>query len=190
MKNFKTITIALVVALTTLTATAQDKKINTAKSTIAWVGKKVTGQHNGTISFKEGILNFKGGKVTGGNFIVDMTTLTVSDLKAGEGKEKLEGHLKADEFFGTEKFPTSKLVFKTVTPAKTAGTYTVVADLTIKGITKPVTFDLVVAKTSATAKVTIDRTKYGIEYGSKSFFEGIGDKAIYDEFDLTVNLQF
>ena len=189
MKNFKTIAIALVVALTTLTATAQDKKINAAKSSITWVGKKVTGQHSGTIGFKEGVLNFKGGKVTGGNFTVDMTTIAVTDLKAGEGKEKLEGHLKADEFFGTEKFATSKLVFKTVT-AKSAGVYTVVADLTIKGITKPVTFDLATTKNTATAKFNVDRTKYDIKYGSKSFFEGIGDKAIYDEFELSVNLQF
>ena len=94
MKNFKTIVVALVVALGTVTATAQDKTINTAKSKISWVGKKVTGQHAGTISFKEGKLNFKKGKLTGGNFTVDMSSINVTDLKAGEGKEKLEGHLK------------------------------------------------------------------------------------------------
>jgi polyisoprenoid-binding protein YceI len=189
MKNFKTIAIALVVALSTLTATAQDKKINTTKSVITWVGKKVTGQHSGTINFKDGILNFKGGKVTGGNFTVDMTSVAVTDLKAGEGKEKLEGHLKADDFFGTDKFATSKLVFKSV-KVKSANVYAVTADLTIKGITKPVTFDLTTTKNTATTKFNIDRTKYGIEYNSKSFFASIGDKAIYDEFEVTVNLQF
>ena len=114
MKNFKTIVVALVVALGTITATAQDKKINTSKSTIGWVGKKVTGEHSGVISFKDGVLNFKNGKLTGGTFTVDMTSLTVTDLKAGEGKEKLEGHLKADDFFGTAKHATANLVFKTV----------------------------------------------------------------------------
>ena len=189
MKNLKTIAIALVLAVTTMTATAQDKKINAAKSKISWVGEKLTGKHEGTISIKDGVLNFKAGKLSGGNVTVDMNSITVTDLKAGEGKEKLEGHLKAADFFGTDKFATSKIVFKSV-KAKTAGVYTVTADLTIKNITKPVTFDLTVAKNSATSTFKVDRTKYGIEYASKTFFESIGDKAIYDEFELTVNLQF
>jgi polyisoprenoid-binding protein YceI len=118
-----------------------------------------------------------------------MTSVAVTDLKAGEGKEKLEGHLKAEDFFGTDKFATSKLVFKSV-KVKSANVYAVTADLTIKGITKPVMFDLTTTKNTATTKFNVDRTKYDIKYGSKSFFEGIGDKAIYDEFEVTVNLQF
>jgi polyisoprenoid-binding protein YceI len=189
MKNFKSIAIALLVVASTLTATAQDKKINTAKSKIAWVGKKVTGQHSGTVNFKDGALTYKSNKLTGGTFTIDMNSIAVTDLKAGEGKEKLEGHLKAEDFFGTDKFATSKLVFTSV-KLKAANVYTVIANLTLKGITKPVTFDLAVAKNSATTSFNIDRTKYDIKYGSKSFFEGIGDKAIYDEFEVTVNLQF
>jgi polyisoprenoid-binding protein YceI len=189
MRNLKTIAIALVVTLSTITATAQDKKINAAKSKISWIGEKVTGQHSGTIDIKEGVLNFQGGKLTGGNVTVDMNSITVTDLKAGEGKEKLEGHLKAADFFGTDKHATSKIVFKSV-KAKSAGVYTVTADLTIKNITKPVTFDLKVGKNSATTTFKVDRTKYGIEYGSGSIFDNLGDKAIYDEFELAVNLQF
>ncbi|MFD2603797.1 YceI family protein [Flavobacterium suzhouense] len=189
MKNLKTIAIALTVALTTLTATAQDKKINTSKSKISWVGEKVTGKHEGTINVKHGVLTFKGDKLTGGNITVDMNSIQCTDLKAGEGKEKLEGHLKADDFFGTDKYPTAKIVFKSV-KAKSAGVYTVTGDLTIKKTTKPVTFDLTVAKNSATTTLKVDRTKYDIVYGSKSFFDSIGDKAIYDEFTLNVNLAF
>lgn len=189
MRNLKTIAIALVVALGTLTATAQSKKINTATSDIKWVGKKTGGEHSGVIKFKEGKLDFKSGKLTGGSFVVDMNSLTVTDLKAGEGKEKLEGHLKAEDFFGTAKHATSKLVFKSV-KAKTANVYTVTADLTIKNITKPVTFDLTVNKNNATTSFAVDRTKYDIKYKSKNFFEGLGDNFIYDEFDLTVNVQF
>jgi len=189
MRNLKTIAIALVVALTTLTATAQDKKINTSKSVISWVGKKVTGQHTGTINFKDGVLNFKKGKLTGGNFTVDMNSVTVTDLD-GKGKTNLEGHLKAEDFFGADKYPTSKLVFKSVKPTKTANVYTVVADLTIKNITKPVTFDLIVNNNSATSAFKVDRTKYDITYKSGSVFDGLGDAAIYDDFDLTVNLVF
>lgn len=188
MKNLKTIAIALLVALGTTVATAQTKKVNTEKSSITWLAKKVTGEHSGTVNLKEGNLIFKGAKLTGGNFTVDMTSLTATDL-SGDWKAKLDGHLKSEDFFGTEKFPTSTLVFKKIA-SKPNGVYTVTADLTIKGITNPVTFDITVKGNTATSKVTIDRTKYGIKYNSKSFFDSIGDKAIYDDFDLTVNLQF
>lgn len=190
MRNFKTIALALVIALGTIsTAAAQNKKIDTSKSKITWIGKKVTGSHDGTIGFKEGVLNFKNNKLAGGSFTVDMNSITVTDLKAGQGKEKLEGHLKADDFFGTDKHATSTLVLKSV-KEKTASVYAVTADLTIKGITKPVTFDLTVGKNAATTTFKVDRTKYDIKYGSGSFFDGLGDKAIYDEFELTVNLVF
>ena len=187
MKNFKTIAIALLVAFGTVNA--QTKKVDAVKSTISWLGKKVTGQHEGTINLKEGALTFKGKNVVGGDFTVDMTSMTTTDLKAGQGKEKLDGHLKSGDFFGTEKFPTATLVFKTVT-AKSTNVYSVSADLTIKGITNPVTFDLATTANSATANVKINRTKYDIKYGSGSFFDNLGDKAIYDDFDLTVNLKF
>ena len=188
MKNLKSIALALVVALATVSVSAQTKKIDAAKSSINWLGKKVTGQHNGTVNFKEGNLVFRGKKVTGGNFVVDMTSLTATDLQ-GEYQGKLNGHLKADDFFGTDKFPTATLVFKKVV-AKSATTFTVTGNLTIKGITKPITFDLATTANSATAKFNVDRTKYDIKYGSGSFFSNIGDKAINDEFELDVTLRF
>jgi polyisoprenoid-binding protein YceI len=188
MKNFKLFAAAVLMTIATI-ATAQTKKINTEKSTIAWVGKKVTGSHAGTISFKEGNLIFKGKKVAGGNFTVDMNTINVTDLKAGQGKESLEGHLKADDFFGTQSFPTATLVFKSI-GEKGNGTYSVTADLTIKNVTESVKFDLVVAKNTATTAFKIDRTKFGIKYGSGSFFDSLGDKAINDEFELNITLNF
>jgi polyisoprenoid-binding protein YceI len=188
MKNLKSIALALVVVLSTLSVTAQTKKVDTSKSSINWLAKKVTGQHNGTINIKDGALVFKGKKLVGGTFTADMTTVTATDL-TGEYLGKLNGHLKSDDFFSTAKFATSTLVFKTI-GAKGKDVYTVTADLTIKGITNPVTFDITVADNSATTKFMVDRTKYDIKYGSKSFFESIGDKAIYDEFELTVNLTF
>lgn len=189
MKNFKSIALALVVVLSTLSVTAQTKKVNTAASTINWVGKKVTGAHEGTINLKDGALVFKGKKLVGGTFVVDMTSMTVTDLKAGQGKEKLEGHLKADDFFGTDKFATATLVFKKLV-TKAPNVYTVTGDLTIKGITKPVTFDLATTANTANANVVIDRTKYKIEYNSASIFSAIGDKAINDDFTLAVALKF
>jgi len=188
MKNLKTIAIALFVAAASISVNAQTKKIDVKASTIKWVGKKVTGEHSGTVNFKEGAVVFKGKKLAGGNFTVDMTSLTSTDL-TGEYQGKLNGHLKADDFFGTDKFPTSKLVFKTIS-AKSADVYAVTADLTIKGITKPVSFDITVKGNTATTAFKVDRTKYDIKYGSGSFFDGLGDKTINDEFELAVALKF
>lgn len=187
MKNLKTIAIALLVTVSTITS-AQTKKINAEKSKINWVGKKVTGQHEGTINLKEGALVFKAEKLAGGTFTVDMPSLTATDL-TGDYLGKLNGHLKSLDFFGTDKFPTSTLVFKTIAD-KGNNVYTVTADLTIKDKKNPVTFDITIKGSSAVTTLKIDRTKYDIKYGSGSFFENLGDKTISDNFDLTVNLEF
>ena len=189
MKNFKAIALALLVVLSTLSVTAQTKKVDASVSSITWTGKKVTGQHEGSINLKDGTLVFKGKKLIGGTFNVDMNSIVVTDLKPGQGKEKLEGHLKADDFFGTNNFGTATLVFKKLI-AKTPNLYTVTGDLTIKGITKPVTFDLATTSNTATTNVTIDRTKYDIKYGSGSFFDNLGDKAIHNDFNLAIALKF
>jgi polyisoprenoid-binding protein YceI len=188
MKNLKSIALVLV-ALVTFTATAQKtKKINVAKSTINWVGKKIAGSHEGTINLKDGALIFKGKKLVGGNFTVDMTSINTTDSD-GKDKANLDGHLKSDDFFGAEKYPTSTLVFKKIAD-KGNGVYGINADLTIKGKTNAVGFEITVSGNSATADLKVDRTKYDIKYGSGSFFEGLGDKTINDEFELKVKLVF
>jgi polyisoprenoid-binding protein YceI len=188
MKNLKTIVAAVLISAAT-TISAQQKKIDTKTSTIAWVGKKVTGQHSGTINIKDGVLVFAKKKLKGGLITVDMNSINTTDLKAGEGKENLDGHLKADDFFGTTKYPTAKIDFKLIAD-NGGGKYTVTADLTIKEITKPIKFDIVVNGKTAKTNLKIDRTKYDIKYGSGSFFENLGDKTISDEFDLAVSLKF
>ena len=162
--------------------------VDVAKSTITWVGKKVTGSsHNGTTVLKSGSLNVNGKNVTGGSFVIDMTA-----IKDAEGSEKLEGHLKADDFFGTDKFPTSAFVITKVAGSGTKVNIT--GNLTIKGITKPISFPATVAvnadgTVSALAgKITVDRTKYDIKYSSSSFFGSLGDKAIDDNFEIGVKL--
>lgn len=188
MRNLKSIALALVVALGTLTATAQtSKKVDASKSKVLWLAKKVGGQHNGDIKLKEGVLIFKGKELKGGNFTVDMTSINTTDLQ-GEWKGKLDGHLKNDDFFAVEKFPTSTLVFKKI-GKKSANTYVVEADLTIKGITNSITFDIVANKGVANATLMVDRTKYDVKYGSKNF-GALADKAIDDEFELKVQLKY
>ncbi|MEQ8904366.1 YceI family protein [Ekhidna sp.] len=165
-------------------------KVNIEKSTVEWVGKKVTGQHNGVIDLKGGRLEMEDGKLVGGIFTIDMTTIEDKDL-SGEYKGKLEGHLKSDDFFGVEKYPTSTFVITKAVP-QGPGRYKVIGNITIKEKTEQIQFTANVeekeGKIYASATLTIDRSKFDVRFGSGSFFDNLGDKTIYDNFDLTVNL--
>lgn len=165
-------------------------KVNTAASKVEWTARKVTGKHNGTVNIKEGVLQIKDGILLGGSFTIDMTSIAVTDL-TGEYKGKLEGHLKSDDFFGVEKFPTAKLVI-TQANAKGDGQFEVKGNITIRDVTQPITFTTQLTpdgkKYNATTSLTIDRAKFNVKYGSGSFFEGLGDSTIYDEFDLAISL--
>ena len=188
MKNLKVIAVA-VLALSFFSFTiAKDKQVKVDESTIVWTGKKVTGQHKGSIKLESGVLEFKGNDLSGGNFVIDMTTINVTDLE-GKGKKSLEGHLKSDDFFGTEKHKKSDLKITKVSKLNDK-TYDVSGKITIKGITKTTNFTMLVDGNTATTTLIIDRTKFGIKYGSNSFFDNLKDKAIYDEFTLDVNLKF
>jgi len=189
--KLKISSIFLLVAVVSLSAFTTIKPVtytvDAAKSTITWVGKKVTGSHNGTVTLKSGTLILDGKKLVQGGFIIDMNS-----IKDADGSAKLEGHLKADDFFGVAKYPAAQFVITKVTGS--GANVTVNGDLTIKGITKPLSFPATVTvnadgTVSALAgKITVDRTKYDIRYGSKSFFDSIGDKAIDDNFELAVKL--
>ena len=169
------------------------KKVDTKNSIIKWIGYKVTGQHEGTITLRNGELNFDDtSNLIGGKFVMDMTTINTTDLEGGS-KERLDNHLKNDDFFSVKKYNTSDLVFKKVSKQKNDSkivVYLIDADLTIKGITNPTTFKINISDNSAYANLKIDRTKFEIKYGSSSFFDVLKDRAIYDEFDLQVNLKF
>ncbi|TDN88736.1 polyisoprenoid-binding protein YceI [Salegentibacter sp. 24] len=180
---------AMVMSLLSFTTlSAQEKKIDIKDSNITWEGEKVTGSHQGTIDLKDGYFLVEDGELKGGEFVMDMSSITATDLQ-GEDKGKLEGHLKSDDFFGVNTYPNSKLVITSVAK-KNDGTYGIVADLSIKDHTNEVTFDLDWEENSASTELTIDRTKYDVRYGSGSFFDNLGDKTIYDNFELDVALEF
>ena len=192
MKNsIKSLTTLVLVAFMTFSFTTLEsdkKEIKTENSKVVWKGYKVTGSHVGTITIKSGHLNFNGDKLIGGSFEIDMTSITVTDLE-GEYKGQLEGHLKSDDFFGVEKYPTASLSF-TKLKSKGKNSYKITGDITIKGKTESITFDISVYGNKANASLKIDRTKFDVRYGSTSFFDNLKDKAIYDEFDLAVDLEF
>jgi len=167
--------------------------VNTASSTIDWIGRKVVGQHNGKIKIQSGHLLTKDGVLTGGNITIDMKTITCEDLTDPDYNKKLIGHLTSADFFSVSKFPTALLnITRVLKLTNRPNEYTVTADLTIKGITKsitfPATFKAAGNSFEGNASITIDRTLWDIKYGSSSFFDGLGDKAIKNEFELNVNI--
>jgi polyisoprenoid-binding protein YceI len=166
---------------------AQTKLVaDTAKTQLLWLGEKVMGQHNGTIHLQSGWINWQDNKIVSGEFNIDM-----SSLKESERNKQLEGHLKSDDFFGVVKFPNAKLVITGSTPFD-KGTGTVSGTLTIKDVTNPIEFKATTQKKDDGvwfyANIIVDRTKYNVKYGSGTFFDNLGDKTIYDEFKLKVNL--
>jgi len=170
------------------TKAVEKKVVDTEASKITWKAYKVTGSHEGTINLASGNLDFNGTTLTGGAFVVDMTTINTTDLE-GEYKQKLDGHLHSDDFFGTATHKTASLE---ITSVKASGknAYDATAKLTIKNITKEVNFTISVYGSKATASLKVDRSEFDVRYGSGSFFDNLGDKTIYDEFDLVVDLQF
>ena len=186
MKPFKFL-LAIVATATVMSFTPKDEvyKIDTGKSKLTWIGKKVTGQHSGGINLAEGNLNVTSKKVTGGSFVIDMTSINDIDKN-----ERLVGHLKSDDFFSTEKNPKATFVITTITGNKDQ--YTIKGNLTIKGITNEVEFPATIQtmgnELTAKAKIIVDRTKFDIKFRSGNFFENLGDKAIEDNFELNVEL--
>ena len=176
--------------------TAPAYKLQSQLSTLGWEGKAVTHGHNGSMDFTDGELLVKGNALVGGTVTVNMKSLKCLDIKDAESQGKFVGHMTSDDFFGVEKFPTSTFKIVSITPikgaAKDAENATIAGDMTIKGVTQRISFPAKVGVkdgvAAASGKVTIDRTKFGLKYGSKTFFDSIGDKAIYDTFDLSFNV--
>jgi polyisoprenoid-binding protein YceI len=191
-KNVIFVVAALVAALFAFKPADTVLKFDSAASNVQWKGYKVTGSHEGTVVVQYGDLKYNdAGALTGIYVKMDMAKMVCTDLDAATGP-KLVGHLQADDFFGTTKFPTATFESTKVTARDTKGNYMVVGKLTIKDKTNEVKFYANVADKDGakvgTGKLTIDRSKFDIKYGSGSFFDGLGDKTIYDEFDITFNI--
>jgi polyisoprenoid-binding protein YceI len=161
-------------------------KIVPDQSKIEWIGKKVTGAHDGTINVKEGAIVFNDGKLIGGTVIVDTTSIKILDILDPATNAQMLGHLASDDFFSIEGFPEAVLEIVNV-----KGNH-VEADLTIKGISHRISFEISVNAGSTlvttSARVIVDRTKYGMKFRSGNFFQNLGDTLIYNDFELNVTL--
>lgn len=191
MKSRFVLTMLAVAAITLGAWAGGTVDVSENDSQIVWKAKKVGGAHEGMIDLKEANLIMEDGALTGGSFVVDMTSISCTDIEKEAMNAKLVGHLNSSDFFHTEEFPEASF---TITSVEKTGdnTYKVTGDMTIKETTAPVTFDATVSKAdgkvSATAEIEIDRTVYDVRYGSKKFFDNLGDKFIYDNFTLEVTL--
>jgi len=182
-------------------ATGQNYTVDAAASKVLWVGSKPTGTHNGTIAVNEGTVSVENGMVTAGAFTIDMNSISVDDLE-GDYKADLEKHLKGtgkegqEDFFNVGKYPTAKFEVTKVTGLAndTTGNALVYGNLTLLDVTKEVSFkaNINVAETEVTVDAPafeINRTDWGIKYGSKSFFDNLKDKFIDDAVKIAINLK-
>jgi polyisoprenoid-binding protein YceI len=165
---------------------SQNFEIVSTQSNVDWVGRKVTGAHNGTIAVKEGELILNDGKLTGGKIIVDVTSIKILDITDPATNAQFAGHLASEDFFSIDKYPEASLEITSVSGNHVEG------DLTIKGITHPVVFEMAVNVNgdilTASGKLVIDRTRYEMKFRSGNFFKNLGDTLISDDFQLNVSV--
>lgn len=208
----KKIILSLVIVASVLTACKENKKdkvevkdavkvetvattnnVDVASSEITWLGTKPTGTHNGNIMLKEGSLMTESGTLTGGEFVIDMSSINVLDIPADkEGNGKLKGHLSSPDFFDVAKYPTSKFV---ITGVEDKGDKLhVTGNLTLKETTKSITIPAMLMKegnvtTFKSETFSVDRTDFGITYSSKKFDAALKDKFINDLMEISFTVK-
>lgn len=167
-------------------------EIDTKASKVHWNGKKVTGEHTGYLSVGKGSVMVENSSVVGAKVSIDMNSIVCTDIKDEGTNQKFVGHLKSDDFFSVEKHPNVNFEITSMKQGSAAGEYNVNGKLTIKGITNDISFPAKVSVNNGLVKAVgtakLDRTKWDIRYGSGKFFEGLGDRMIYDEFEVTFDI--
>ncbi len=172
----------------TITAADATYNIKLDESSLVWTGREVsTSSHYGTINFTSGQFEIADGLISQGEFLVDMTSINVQDMTGGS-KERLEGHLRSDDFFSVESFPTAHLYISS-SEVISNGKWMVNGFLSIKDISHPVLFEMANTEDGWNANLVFDRSKYNVKFRSGTFFENLGDKLIYDDIELKINLK-
>ncbi|MDR2036690.1 MAG: YceI family protein [Bacteroidales bacterium] len=164
----------------------KEKKINVSSSRLRWKGSEPAGSHTGTIGLKEGSLHVKDNKITGGRVIIDMSTIVCEETNEELGRN-LKAHLEGGDFFDIEKYPYGEFEIKSI---KSKGDHDeITGNLTLKNVTKSVTFPAQINYTEHKVKCyssnfLIDRTAWGIHYGSANFFRHLADSFIDDHIEI------
>jgi len=186
MKTIKLI--AFFSIISTFTLLAQKFDIKPSDAILKWTAYKIGGSHNGEIKVKSGTLELSSGEIVKGNIVIDMQTITCDDIENGTYNKKLIAHLTSDDFFGVEKFPKASFAISKASKFKNGKAY-VEGNLTIKGKTESVSFEVTKQNNVYTTQLKVDRTKFDIRYGSNSFFDNLGDKAIENIFIIDIQVK-
>lgn len=192
-KHFLILSVFLISLLLFSFSLLSDKyTVSSTDSTITWQGSKVGGTHTGMILIKEGSLLTENNKIIGGNIDIDMSSIFCTDIQDRDDAQKLEGHLKSQDFFDVDKFPLASLKILNIKAIKGKNNYQVKANLTIKNITKEILFPAKIKTENnqiiADIKLTLDRTEYDVSYMSESITGKLKDKFIHNNFDLIIHL--
>jgi len=173
---------------------ADSYKVDVDSSTIQWIGRKVTGEHDGNLKILYGnvrkYLDTEQKEVIKGNIVIDMTTITNNDIESKEYQKYFVDHLNSSDFFDVAHFSKSqlKILDNIILSNESSGNMMITAEITIKGITQKVEFpakiEFIDDLATAVGTIDIDRTLFDIRYKSKSFFPEMGDYFIYDDFTL------
>ncbi|MBT5808180.1 YceI family protein [Candidatus Uhrbacteria bacterium] len=170
--------------------------LNTEEASVEWsASKKVGAEHFGTINVTTGEVVVEGGVVTGGAVVIDMSTIVSLDLPE-DSRGGLQEHLMSADFFNVEAFPVASFTITggSVLEGIEDANYRLDGSMTIKGesveMSVPVMLEVEEGEISLAGEMEIDRTKFGITYGSGSFFDNLGDAVINDVFGLTLALEF
>jgi polyisoprenoid-binding protein YceI len=185
MKTVKLIALLLVAG--TFALTAQKMDIKPTDAVVKWTGNKIGGAHNGEIKVKSGTLELKDGNILKGSVVIDMKSITCADIDNETYNKKLVDHLNSDDFFGVEKFPTATFAITKASKFNN-GKATVSGSLTIKGKTEAISFEVSKLNNVYSTQLKVDRSKFDVRYGSNSFFDNLGDKAIENIFILDIQL--
>ena len=171
-------------------------QVDLDSSQINWIGRKVTGEHTGVLNLSNGWVVIDKDSLVGGKFIFDMTSISNTDIESPEWRQKLENHLKAEDFFYVDSFPRAILEIKGKQPYssdKSAVNNQILADLTIRGITHEISFPFQISLSNsifnAEGKINVNRTLFNIKYKSGTFFKDLGDRMIYDDFIVRFSVQ-
>lgn len=173
-------------------------------SDLRWKGIKPTGEHVGTVDITTGKVSADEGKITAGHILINMTTIVNEDITNPERNAKLVNHLKSEDFFHVSEFPTAAFEFVSVekienadTPAEggIVPTHNVTGNLTMRGTTKSITFPARIESEGNKILVlsnpfAIDRTKWNVNFKSKSIFAELRDDFIHDDIILSLDLEF
>ena len=168
--------------------TAIVTNVDLTTSMMTWKGTKPTGAHNGTVALKSGGLVVENGVLKEGEFVIDMNTIKNLDMAGSEGAGKIEGHLKAPDFFDIAVYPTSTFVITSVLEVE--ANIAVTGNLTIKDVTKSITIPAKISTEDGVTTFTsdlfnIDRADFNVKYGSKRWIEGLKDKFIDDLVEMS-----